>query len=227
MGPSTIANSEISVHDRSSALVNHNSSSAESDDHLSDKVVTNSQTLQNPFRKGLHFPIIYTPVIRYPSIKVPSLTPKESSGGLPSFCTYCLVVCHPDSLATVDHEGLSMYCPTCVSLSSQPDLVQQLSQDLSSHAQSSTCISPFNPNVADSFNTHDSTNTLELGSTSDNLSGELGSYSVFDVSTELGSSSPELSQSAFAAAISSCTSRDSCVTLAPVAGDLYGLHSRS
>ena len=77
--------------------------------------------------------------------------------------------------------------------------------------------------VADSFNTHDPTNTLELGSTSDYLSGELGSYSVFDVSTELGSSSPELSQSASAAGISSCTSCDVGVTLAPVAGDLYGL----
>jgi len=80
-----------------------------------------------------------------------------------------VVVCHPDSLATVDHEGLSMYCPTCVSLSSQSDLVSQLSQDLSSHTQSSTRISPFNSNVADSFSTHDSISTLELGSTSGNF----------------------------------------------------------
>jgi len=40
---------------------------------------------------------------------------------------------------------------------------------------------------------------------------------------ELGSPSHELSQSASAAGISSCTSCDLSVTFAPVAEDLYGL----
>ena len=142
----------------------------------------------------------------------------ESAGDHFSCCSFCLTASPPDSLATVDHEGLFMYCPKCISLSSQHE-------DLSSHAQSSTSayISPLNLNATDSFATHDPSFSPEHGSTSVCLSAELGSFSVFDVSTELGSSSPELSQSAPAAGTSPCTSCDAGVTLAPAAGDLYGL----
>jgi len=96
----------------------HTTPSTTSDHHLrlSDpslsEDVTDAPIVNNPYRKRLHFPLIYTPVTRYPSIKVPSSTPTESAGDHFSHfscCAFCATASPPDSLATVDHDGLFMY----------------------------------------------------------------------------------------------------------------------
>jgi hypothetical protein len=187
-------------------------------------VVPDAPLFNNPYRKWLHFPIIYTPVTRYPPIKVSTVVSMDNSQNLSSYCTFCGTASSPDNLEIADHNGLFAYCPTCISMSSQ-------SEDFSSHAQasSSTAVSPFSLVNASSHTLHDSTTmhdssfSAELCSTSVSFSAELGSSTAVDVSSELGSPSPELSQSASAAGISSCTSCDLSVTFAPVAEDLYGL----
>ena len=71
---------------------------------------------------------------------------------------------------------------------------------------------------------HDSSFAEESSSTSVLFSSELGSPLAVENFSELGSPTTELSQSAFAEGISSCTSCDSSVTFAPVAGEPVAPH---
>ena len=188
-------------------------------------VSTDAPRPDNPYRKRLRFPITYTSIVRYPSIKASNIGSEDKALSCSSYCTFCETAVPPDSLEIADHDGLMAYCVTCMSTYSQPE-------DFSSHALAASSTSAHLSLTTDDFShtlhalpiMHDSSFAEEFSSTSVPFSSELGSTLAFGNFLELGSPTTELSQSAFAEGISSCTSCNSSVTFAPVAGELDAPH---